>query len=179
TFRGNVHQPAISPDGQHIAYVEAGEDDLSRVIMVQDLAGGAPVKVFEDETIFGIRWSPDGSELLTFAYNDTVPGIVLVPRAGGSVRRYRISGHPFAWSPDGDRFALHDYLRDRVLFVDKISGDTLPGSFEAMVWDMEWSPDGQLLALAEYTDTDPFLTLYSLADSSKIRSDFPVNVERV
>jgi len=147
--------------------------------MVQDLVGGVPIEVYEDTVIFGIRWSPDGGELLMFAYNDSIPGIVLVPRLGGTVRRYRLSGHPFAWSPEGNQFAMSDYLRDRVLFVDKNSGDTLPGGFEASVWDMDWSPNGRYLATAESTDAGFILSIYSLVERKWIRPAQPIIVDRV
>lgn len=179
TFRGTVHMPEISPDGQHIAYLEYGDDGNSRVVMVQDIVGGEPIEVFRDMSIFDIRWSPDGNELLLFAYNDSIPGIVLVPRLGGAVRRYRLSMHPFAWSPKGDQFAMVDYLRDRVLFVDKNSGDTLPGGFEARVWDMDWSPNGKYLATSEATDSSFNLSIYSLVERKWIRPAKPIGVDRV
>jgi len=179
TFRGTVHQPEISPNGQYIAYLGDGADGQSRVVMVQDLVGGVPIEVYKDMIIFGIRWSPDSNELLLFAYNDSIPGIVLVPRLGGSVRRYRLSGHPFTWPPAGDQFAMFDYLRDRVLFVDKNSGDTLPGGFEARVWDMDWSPNGKYLAIAESTDSSFVLSIYSLIEKKWIRPDQPIVVDRV
>lgn len=179
TFRGNVHQPEISPNGQHIAYLGEGADGQSRVVMVQDLVGGNPIEVYRDRSIFGIRWSPDGNELLLFAYNNSIPGIVLVPRLGGTVQRYRLSGQPFAWSPEGDRFAMFDYLRDRILFVEKSSGDTLPGGFEAKAWDMDWSPNGKYLAIAESTDTGFVLSIYSLVERKWIRQAQSIVVDRV
>jgi serine/threonine protein kinase len=151
TFTGKVSYPAISPDGNFIAYVS----DVSAVekkVFVQDLTGGQPLEVFKDESIYHLRWSPDGSELLIPAANDSVYGSYIVPRLGGTSRK--ITSLPFtSWSPDGSHFAGSNFPAKRIWFTNKSNNDTgsisLDGSF-TWLREVDWSPAGdQLLFLTE------------------------------
>jgi dipeptidyl aminopeptidase/acylaminoacyl peptidase len=87
TFHGDANLPAISPDGEYLAYIRRGPSRNTRVVMVQYLNGGSPIKVYEDQGIFALRWSPDGSELLFTAWNDSVSGIVVVHRMAVALQR--------------------------------------------------------------------------------------------
>lgn len=157
TFLGDVIMPAISPDGEYLAYVRTGAPIGRRPVMVQYLAGGAPIKVYEGEAIFGLRWSPDGSELMLSAWNDSTPGIVVVPRMGGSSRRYAIFGAQGTWSPDGTQFATAD-AKGRIYFVDKKSGDTSSVACDTTLNTLDWSPDGKLFALSLVSDSGWFVS---------------------
>ncbi len=152
TFLGDAVLPAISPDGEYLAYVEGKTQNGLRPVMVQYLAGGAPIKVFEDRVIYGLRWSPDGSELLFSAWNDSTPGIVVVPRMGGSSRRYDIFGAEATWSPDGAQFATVG-ANGRVYFTDKKSGDTSSVAGDTTLVSIDWSPNGRLFALSLASDS--------------------------
>jgi len=152
TFLGDAYMPAISPDGEYLAYVRAAEQDGLRPVMVQYLAGGAPIKVFEDKVIFGLRWSPDGSELLFSAWNDSTPGTVVVPRMGGSSRRYSIFAPSATWSPDGSQFATVG-AGGRIYFVDKKSGDTSSIACDTTLYYVDWSSNGRLFALSLVSDS--------------------------
>ena len=59
-----VRAPAYSPDGRQIAYFSPTED-FALALLVQDLDGGEPRKLLENEHItpLRIRWSPSGDEL--------------------------------------------------------------------------------------------------------------------
>jgi len=152
TFFGDVVLPAISPDGEYLAYVRTKTQNGLKPVMVQYLAGGDPIKVFEDKVIFGLCWSPDGSELLFSAWNDSIPGIVVVPRMGGSSRRYGIFAARATWSPDGSQFATVGE-KGRVYFTDKKSGDTSSIAFDTTLNTVNWSPNGEFFALSLVSDS--------------------------
>jgi predicted Ser/Thr protein kinase len=61
TFVGDATYPAISRDGQFLAYV-VGPDGEQKV-MVQDLASGHTREALEGQRFFDVRWSPDGTRL--------------------------------------------------------------------------------------------------------------------
>jgi serine/threonine protein kinase len=146
TFSGKVSYPAISPDGNFIAYVSEVSAAEEKVF-VQDLTGGLPLEVFKDKSIYHLRWSPDGSELLISAENDSISASYIVPRLGGTSRKMT---HFFLtrWSPDGSHFAGSWVNQKRIWFTNKSTGDTtsisLDGSF---TWfhEIDWSPVGDLL----------------------------------
>ena len=178
TYRGSVRFPEISPDGQYIAFVERRPSGQSNVLMVQDLAGGTPIEVFEDEQIWWPRWSPDGTELLMVAYNDSIPGVVLVPRLGGSVQRYRLTGQ-IAWSHKGDRFLLYDYVKNRCLMVDKETGDTVSPGIDVGAFDIDWSPNGELLAASEGIESGLVLSTCAISNRQWNRAQPPIDVAYV
>jgi Tol biopolymer transport system component/predicted Ser/Thr protein kinase len=161
TFFGDANLPAISPDGEYLAYIRRGASKKTRIVMVQYLGGGSPIKVYEDEAIFYLRWSPDGSELLLTAWNDSVSGIVVVPRMGGSSRQYSITGWYPTWSPDGSRIATVA-VNGRIYFIDKKSGDTSSVACDTSLWAVEWSPNGDLLALNLGNFSEPYLAIGDL-----------------
>jgi len=145
TFAGNVYCPAISPDGQFIAYV-TGELGHEQKLMVQDLSGGQLLEIFSKiriRTDADLRWSPDGSEFIfTSAGIGDLWGTFLVPRLGGSFRHIPTIGLSLCWSPDGSRIA-GALSNNRISFLDKTTFDTtsisLGGSFIRLE-GIDWSP---------------------------------------
>ncbi len=161
TFTGKVWFPSISPDGKFVAYVS----EISRTekkVLVQDLTGGQPLEVFKDQRIFQLEWSPDGSEILISAYNDSVLGSYIVPRLGGTSRK--MGYFPYvSWSPDGSRFAGGYTSQKRIWFWNKSNGDTtsisLKGSY---IWfkDIDWSPAGNRLLFV--TEGEKYVTIWTI-----------------
>ena len=147
TFLGDASFSAISPDGRSIAYITgAGED---RRVMVQDVSGGQSIPVFRSPGLLGyLRWSPDGSELLLTAFDDSGPYTVVVPRLGGTARRFDERLSYASWSPDGSRFAGLHQPRKLLFLTDRSTGETtstpVSGSWE-WAYDIDWSPSGTLL----------------------------------
>jgi Tol biopolymer transport system component/tRNA A-37 threonylcarbamoyl transferase component Bud32 len=148
TFTGSALHGAISPDGRSIAYVqehpERGQD-----VLVQDLAGGQPLKVYEGLEWAGLLWSHDGSEILV--HGERTPddyGSSIVPRLGGASRHLPLVSVVPAWSPDGARLLLASAVTDELRFMDKATGTTssipLSGSFE-FLYEMDWSMGRDLL----------------------------------
>jgi len=146
TFSGRVGYSSISPDGNFIAYISEVSAAETKVF-VQDLTGGQPLEVFKDKMIYHLRWSPDGSELLINAVNDSVSGCYIVPRLGGTSRKMILSSFT-SWSPDGSRFAGSAPQQKRIFFTNKSTGDitsiSLDGSF-TWLRDVDWSPEGDPL----------------------------------
>ncbi|MDH4273045.1 MAG: protein kinase, partial [Candidatus Aminicenantes bacterium] len=106
TFTGDAYWPAITPDGQFIAYVKRVPAD-EVVLMMQDVASGQALEVLRARECRHLRWTPDGSELSFWAQmQDSSSGIYIIPRLGvGATPRRLDAGRFIAWSPDGSRFA--------------------------------------------------------------------------
>ena len=62
TFSGTARFPTVSPDGKFLAFAEPSGPAAVRV-MIQDLAGGAPLEVFRTQRCNFLRWLPSGTEL--------------------------------------------------------------------------------------------------------------------
>lgn len=152
TFVGEVGVSALSPNGDVIAYSTTRPDGDAKVL-VRDIAGGSPLELASHEHFMSMRWSPDGSELLYYAWSDSGAqvsgGAFLVPRFGGPARPMRGVANIFTWSPDGSQIGSIGITSKFILLSDKSTGNTtsidLGGSF---LWlrDLDWSPGGGLIA---------------------------------
>lgn len=101
---GGQHDPALSPDGEWIAFVDPLVDDAQDAFIVR-VDGSARIRVTEDPgRTYGVDWSPDGRYL---AYNTEVDGnadIYLYDLETGSSRRLTTDAaeeHLPRWAPDG------------------------------------------------------------------------------
>ncbi|MBN1503451.1 MAG: serine/threonine-protein kinase [Candidatus Eisenbacteria bacterium] len=147
TFSGTVGLTALSPDGNFVAYVSQVSPTEAKMY-VQDIAGGQPIEVFSEKSFCAVRWSPDGSEILISAGNDSAWGGYILPRLGGTPQRV-LDFNYASWSPDGSQLALSRFLsQKRIWLANKVSGDTvsipLKGNF-TWLHDVDWSPAGGLL----------------------------------
>jgi eukaryotic-like serine/threonine-protein kinase len=148
-------QPAVSPDGQQIAF--RSERDGGG-IFVMELMGGAVRRV----TDFGFNpaWSPDGTEILCATERVDSPlirrhtsHIYRVDLATGQ-RRLVPTGDAVqpSWSPHGFRIAYWGILPSgqRVIWTVPEGGgeadQVTPGT--SIDWNPVWSPDGRFLYFA-------------------------------
>ena len=110
---GNFRTPAISPNGQDLAYVD--EDDSGSALFI------SPVSDLNQSTKFinlgynsAVMWSPDGTQLAIA--NQSNPGtplydqLMLVPLDGSPAINLTSGNNPsevwaFFWSPKGDKLA--------------------------------------------------------------------------
>ena len=147
TFTGSASYPALSPDGQSLAYVTSLPGGGKQVV-IQNVAGSQQLPILEVQGIRSLRWSPTGAELLVSgASADGVSQTYLVSRLGGATRP--LPYLPFvAWSPDGTRFAGTTVSAREIWITDPATGGTesieLTGKF-AFIYEIDWAPTGNLL----------------------------------
>ena len=142
--------PAISPDGQFLAYVADKVDGAE--IFLQPTDGGRAVNITDSlpGAQFSPAWAPDGRRLMFVSIEQNGASIVTMPPTGGDIRRLHTvtfnGGIPLApkWSADGSRIAFEQ--GDSVLVM---AADGKALTLLARVRDVHslaWSPDGRWLA---------------------------------
>jgi dipeptidyl aminopeptidase/acylaminoacyl peptidase len=125
-WRGEMYWPAFSPDGTKIAYFHGGGDH-SHSLRVMN-ADGTPVRVLFGRNqlpnpaashMYGLAWSPDGSQLAFDADGPGARGIWLIGDDGSRLMRVIADGMSPSWSPDGSHIA---YARRGALYVANSDG---------------------------------------------------------
>jgi Tol biopolymer transport system component len=162
--------PAISRDGALLAYASdrAGRDDLD--IWVQQVAGGAPVRITHDTVDESEpSFSSDGARVVFRSERDG-GGLYVVPALGGQEPRLLVpQGRRPRFSPDGQRIAYwtgtsigfgsvaNSY---RVFTVAANGGNPIPLSGFTGARYPVWSPDGQSLLVLASRDAHPLAETY-------------------
>jgi Tol biopolymer transport system component len=142
--------PAISPDGQFLAY--AGRNSGPPDIYLQPTDGGRPVNITESMSGAQLSpdWSPDSRRLLFISYDEGGARILTMPPTGGDVRRLfsaRYEGDiPLAarWSPDGTRIAFN--LGDSLMTMAADGSGLKVLGHAPDLHSLTWSPDGRWIA---------------------------------
>lgn len=154
TFTGASYFPAISPDGQLMAYYAQDSDSIGS-IYVQELNGGQPLKVLSEITSYSpdltrIRWSPDGKLLAAYVgVQGAENKLHIVPRLGGEARSF-LAGVFFMWSPDASQIVHVHEAGEELIYTDvrSLRSTVVPLNInEAFVRGIDWAPDGDQLAL--------------------------------
>ena len=103
THRGLDFHPALSPQGDAIAFVSDRSGSLE--IYVRALDGTATETPLTDDGGENVQpaWSPDGKFLAYHAYKRG--GIWIIPSRGGTPKQIVAEGSRPAWSRDGKRIA--------------------------------------------------------------------------
>jgi TolB protein len=142
-FRGGaLLEP--SPDGRRIAYRLEGADGTTTGMFVQDLDGGAPVRVTNEDTV-AFFWSPAGDQLLLLTGDPSNPPLRWRIWRG----RERFVGDPFLPSPT--------FLREYLPFFDQYAQTITP-----------WAPDGSAFAYAGVHDGRAGIWVQPLAGQRRL-----------
>lgn len=105
-------QPAVSPDGNQLAYVAPERGRLgSGGIWVKQLPSGEPRLVHYEESEYRMRpvWTPDGTSLMYVSDEGGSNDVMIVPVAGGNPERLTADArdeYEPSPSPDGNSFAF-------------------------------------------------------------------------
>ncbi len=159
SYPGQERSPALSPDGNYVAFVWNGGAEDNADIYVKAVHAETPTRLTRDPARDSHPvWSPDGSTLAFVRSSPTACGIFLVPASGGPVRKLIDCGRKdcpptLAWSPDGKWLAVADESEvQEERGIHLLSIETLEK--RKLTWPSEdhgdhapaFSPDGQTLA---------------------------------
>ena len=192
--------PAWSPDGRRIAFVEGQYDQTGRTneLWVMHHDGSMKVQVTDfvetGEGFFSPTWSPDAQQIaMVFRTSDPArsgrpgPALYVVRPDGSDLRRVAETDSGFlellpvaAWSPDGSRIAVvvHDSRDDtqRINLVNPRTGAMTPLGELDDVQQLDWAPAGQHLLVQRGPPTSSLETCASAHTTVSLLS--PEGVER-
>lgn len=171
TSAGFESDPAISPDGNQIAYVWQKEGESPRHIYVQLVDSSTPLQLTHGTASESDpTWSPDGRRIAFFRS----PDIYVISALGGPERKVTSADNGMmSWSPDGSSLAITDKPSGsrfiRIYLVSVESGErkqlTFPedGAFDGTP---AFSPDGQMIAFNRSANSGNVNDLYVVASQN-------------
>jgi Tol biopolymer transport system component len=144
-------QPAISPDGRQLVFIEGGAPGEGSDIVVVDLATGRQRRLGKRVRTGMPVWSPDSKRLAYVGTDVTTPADrdVWIADAAG-VGPNRAIAHPgddtsVAWGPDG-RLASTSAEGIAVHQADGSERSIIYGKDMGLPGILRWSPDGTMVA---------------------------------
>ena len=166
--------PAVSPDGQSVAFTWSAQFDGPRQIFIKQLHSNVlselSTSTLEEGTgkIAQLAWSPDGRRIAFKRGSGEFgkPGIIdsLSSTGGNEKKLADLSNTNFSsaidWSPDGTQLAFSDTPPESsqlaIYLLDLRTGEkrklTSPPPQIWGDWDPKFSPDGSMLAFKRVTD---------------------------
>ncbi len=153
-----IDTPALSPNGDRIAFSAPGPDGGTHLYVIS-AAGGAPTQITKGTaTDLSPVFSPDGARIAFVSNRSGNRDIWIVPAGGGEPTR--VTDDPAddidpAWSPDGLRLAFSSTrggppLLYQVTLADRQAYMITAGT--GVDRRPAWSPDGTLLAFESTRD---------------------------
>ena len=108
SYPGKERDPALSPDGEQLAFLSDGEQRNNLDIYVQLIGGERPLRLTSDpKPDVSPAWSPDGSQIVFARLSEGNSDIYLTPSLSSHERKlselYSVwsEGKALDWSPDG------------------------------------------------------------------------------
>ncbi len=157
SFPGNEWAPALSPDGNRIAFVWGGERADNTDIYVKLIGTGRPRRItthhgFDERP----TWSHDGLHIAFLRYHEGGRGIFIVDALGTTERALHSGFSPGSgldWSGDGKHLAFEEQSSPEepraisLLAVETLDTRILTSPPQGgMDYSPTFSPDGEILA---------------------------------
>jgi len=159
---GSEIEPALSPDGNQVAFVWNGEKGDNWDIYLKVLGSEEPLRLTKDPAADRDPvWSADGRQIAFVRRSGNHRSVFMIPALGGPERTLYAnqdrfpSLQPLAWSPDGRLIALTeaplDSQESRIVLISPETRETrtlLSSSLDPAYFysTPRFSPDGRLLA---------------------------------
>ncbi|HUI29576.1 MAG TPA: hypothetical protein VLX91_05130 [Candidatus Acidoferrales bacterium] len=151
--------PAISPQGDKIAFISDRDDYFSIFLMnasdgkiIKKLVDGYSQKNFEELHLLtpGLSWSPDGKKIAIAVKSGSHDAINIIDVSSGDVTEIPFDNlegvFSVSWSPDGDRLAfIGDNNQQSDIYVYDLKNKVLSNLTNDIFSDADpsWSPDGK------------------------------------
>jgi Tol biopolymer transport system component len=156
SYPGVEGPPALSPDGNLVAFAWSGNADAGPTDIYVKAAGSEALRQLTatpgSET--SPAWSPDGHSI---AFVRAGQGVFTMSQLGGDERQISPSGTHVAWAGDSKSVLIRDRPRDtspfgiHQVFLDSLDRRQLTQApVGAGDWRFEVSPDGSTLAFIRY-----------------------------
>jgi serine/threonine protein kinase len=169
--------PALSPDGQRLAFVRVGAQNNTDIWVTDIASGGNTRLTFDPGADMSPVWSPDGTRIVFGASRGGRRDLYEKNADGSGDERLLLKSEqdktPGSWSRDG-RFLLFTSLDPKTredLWILPIEGDKKPFVFlntEAQEGSAQFSPDGRWIAYI--TSTSGILEVFVRPFSPESRS---------
>ena len=155
SYPGLEQDPALSPDGNSVAFAWNGPVENNFDIYVRRVGSGEPLRLTQSANRdTSPAWSPNG-DFLAFHRDGTAEtrGVYVIPALGGKERRVvetLDSRRPITWTPDGKSLVIGNTHWFSLVRVDTGESTRLPLQLERKshfhVDNPAFSPDGRELA---------------------------------
>jgi Tol biopolymer transport system component len=162
SLAGTEGEPALSPDGDHVAFVWDGESTGRFDLYVKLVGATQPLRLTEGPgQSSSPSWSPDGLEIAFVRDSGEAADVVVMPALGGPERKLSTTIGYFPgvdWSPDGETLGVVDRPSPRdasaIYLLSIATGDrrklTTPPSAGGGDRNPAFSPDGLRIAFVRW-----------------------------